>query len=325
MNNRSLRSAFTLIELLVVIAIIAVLIGLLLPAVQKVREAANRMKCQNNLKQIGLALHNYHGARQFFPPGGGGYLPTPTNLASLRFSSLSFLLPYMEQDNVYQLINFTVSPEDPLNAVPHAKTIPGFVCPSDPQSTYPDGWAGNNYVANYSSDIRWQQNQSGASGVFWFANTATDKGARIADITDGTSNTAAFSERLKGDWANTIVTSRTDFFNNGNQPTTRDEARLACEGLDATNLAFQQRSDGGGYWLRAWHMTMYTHVSPPNGRACNFNKNLTATMPASSGHAQGVNLALCDGSVRLVNSNVNLVTWQALGTRAGGELLDGEY
>ncbi|MCI0639612.1 MAG: DUF1559 domain-containing protein [Gemmataceae bacterium] len=190
----------------------------------------------------------------------------------------------------------------------------------------PSGWAGNNYVANYSNDIRWQQDQSGASGVFWFANAAAiTKGARFADIIDGTSNTAAFCERLKGDWSNSVVTAGTDFFNPGAAPTTRDEAMQACESLDPSNLAFQQRSDGGGYWLRGWHMTLYSHVSLPNGRACNFNKNATATMPASSSHTQGVNLALCDGSVRFVSSSVSLATWRAVGSRSGNEVPGSDF
>jgi prepilin-type N-terminal cleavage/methylation domain-containing protein len=317
------RSGFTLIELLVVIAIIAILIALLVPAVQKVREAAARTQCQNNLKQLVLAAHNHHDALKAFPPGGGAFIAN--NLANQRFSAHSYLLPYVEQDNIFRQIDFKVSPDAAVNDGPRAQVVPGFLCPSDPQFTPPTGWAGNNYVANYSADIQWQQSQGGASGVFWFASTITLLGARFADLTDGSSNTAAFCERLKGDWSNAIPTARTDFFNPGTMPATRDEAMTACESLDPNNLAFQQRSDGGGYWLRGWHMTLYTHVSPPNGRACNFNKNGTTTMPASSGHSQGINLALCDGSVRFVSSTINLATWRALGTRSGFEALSSDF
>ncbi|MCI0681485.1 MAG: DUF1559 domain-containing protein [Gemmataceae bacterium] len=317
------RRGFTLIELLVVIAIIAILIALLVPAVQKVREAAARTQCQNNLKQLALASHNHCDARKAFPPGGGAFMGG--NLANQRFSAHSYLLPYLEQDAVYRLIHFTVSPDAAANAAARAQVIPGFLCPSDPQGIAPSGWAGNNYVANYSADIRWQQDQSGASGVYWFASTTTMMGANFSDLRDGSSNTAAFSERLKGDWSNAVATARTDFFNPGASPTTRDQAMNACEGLDPTNLALQQRSDGGGYWLRGWHMTLYTHVSPPNARACNFNKNATATMPASSAHTNGLNVALCDGSVRFVSNSVSLATWRALGSRGGGEVLSNDF
>ncbi|MCI0377489.1 MAG: DUF1559 domain-containing protein [Gemmataceae bacterium] len=318
------RSGFTLIELLVVIAIIPILIGLLLPAVQKVREAAARAQCQSHLKQLVIAAHNHHDAQKSFPPGGGGFLSS-ANLANQRFSAHSFLLPYIEQDNLYRLIDFKVSPDAAANAVPRAQPVPIFLCPSDPQSAVPSGWAGNNYVANYSNDIRWQQDASGASGVFWFTNAAAlTKGARFADIIDGSSNTAAFCERLKGDWSNAVVAA-TDFFNPGIAPTTRDQAMQACEALDPNNLAFQQRSDGGGYWLRGWHMTLYTHVSLPNGRACNFNQNATTTMPASSSHTQGVNLALCDGSVRFVSSTVSLAAWRAAGSRSGNEVPGSDF
>src|SRR5262245_7465311 len=318
------RSGFTLIELLVVIAIIAILIGLLVPAVQKVRDAAARAQCLNNLKQIALAAHNCHDAQKALPPGGGGFL-SGANLANQRFSAHSFLLPYLEQGNVHRQIDFTVSPDAPANDGARAQQVPVFLCPSDPQGAVPAGWAGNNYVANYSSDIRWQQDAKGASGVFWFADTAYDKGARFAQITDGTSNTAAFCERLKGDWSNALVTARTDFFNNGAMPTTQDQAMSTCESLDPNNLAFQQRSDAGGYWLRGWHMTLYTHVSPPNSRACNFNKNVTTTMPASSAHLGGVNLAMCDGSVRFVANSISAATWRAVGTRAGDETIAGDF
>src|SRR5262249_13279101 len=136
LSMRRTRSGFTLIELLVVIAIIAVLIGLLLPAVQKVRAAADRARCTNNLHQISLAMHNFHDAQKAFPPGGGGILLS-TNLANQRFSTQSYLLPYLEQDNLFRQINFNVSPDDVANNGVRAQRVPVFLCPADPQGLLP--------------------------------------------------------------------------------------------------------------------------------------------------------------------------------------------
>jgi prepilin-type N-terminal cleavage/methylation domain-containing protein len=308
------RKGFTLIELLVVIAIIAILIGLLLPAVQKVREAAARAQCQNNLKQIGLACFNYESTYKRFPAGDS---------ATNGFSSLANLLPYIEQQNVYSQINFGISSTAAAQSA-DAVTIPILMCPADPQgATLPAGFGGNSYAGNYGTNILWSQNGSVANGVFY----AGGVGCRIADITDGTSNTAGFSERLMGDWSNAVVTPRTDLINPPGMPVTPDDAMNICRATDRTNIALQWYSNYGSYWINGNQNTMYTHTSPPNDPLCAYPQNLTQTMPASSAHAGygGVNLLLCDGSVHFVNNGISVATWRALGTRNGGETIGSDF
>src|SRR6267142_499293 len=147
-----MRRAFTLIELLVVIAIIAILIGLLLPAVQKVREAAARIKCQNNLKQIGLACQNYESAMRVFPPGEVNANFRPGEIAN-GYSVRVFLLPYIEQDNLYRSLTLSLSPNDPANAAAKAVTLPIYTCPSDYMELLPAGWGGANYRCNFGTNL----------------------------------------------------------------------------------------------------------------------------------------------------------------------------
>jgi prepilin-type N-terminal cleavage/methylation domain-containing protein/prepilin-type processing-associated H-X9-DG protein len=307
------RSAFTLVELLVVIAIISILIGLLLPAVQKVREAAARMTCENNLKQIGVALHNYHGTYQKLPPGSN-----PSG-----FTVLTLLLPFMEQDNLYHQINFTASPDDPLNAGPNGTPIKTLICPSDAFSTLPPGLGGNNYFANYGTNINFFGNSTVANGVF----ALRDSGISLLAVTDGTSNTAAFSELKKGDFNNAVY-SPADWLNASSLglPSTADQAYAICQTVNPQDLSLQCFS-AGGEWLGDDNTgTAYTHVVPPNTTNCCWLANLTFAVTASSYHSSnGVNLLLCDGSVRFVAGTISLPTWRALGTRAGDEVLGPDF
>jgi prepilin-type N-terminal cleavage/methylation domain-containing protein/prepilin-type processing-associated H-X9-DG protein len=309
------RPAFTLIELLVVIAIIAILIGLLLPAVQKVREAAARMQCQNNLKQLGVALHNYHSAYGMFPPGSN-----PNG-----FTVVSLLMPFIEQDNLYKEINFTVSANSPANAVPTGTSVKILLCPSDRTNQLPAGQGGNNYFANYGSEPHFFQNSSVANGVF--ALRETTAAVRVTDITDGSSNTAAFSELRKGDWNNATY-SPADWLNasGAGAPTTVDQAYALCQSIDPTNLSYQWLSAGGEWLNDNATGTAYIHCGPPNSTNCGFPANLRFCVNPNSDHTgNGVNVALCDGSVRFVTASISLPTWRALGTRAAGDLLGSDW
>jgi prepilin-type processing-associated H-X9-DG protein len=297
----------------VVIAIIAILIGLLLPAVQKVRAAAARIQCQNNLKQIGVALHNHHSTYDKLPPGSD----------QSGFTVVALLLPYIEQDNVYKQINRNASPDDPMaNGVPYGTPIKTLICPSDPFTAIPPGLAGNNYFANYGTNIQFFGNSSVANGVF----ALRDNGISLLAITDGTSNTAAFSELLKGDFNNAIY-SKSDWINVSavGLPNNADQAYSICQSANPTNLSYQCFSAGGEWLSDDSTGTAYTHVAPPNTTNCVWLDNLTFAVTASSGHTNGVNLLLCDGSVHFVTNSINLSTWRALGTRSGGEVLGSDF
>jgi prepilin-type N-terminal cleavage/methylation domain-containing protein/prepilin-type processing-associated H-X9-DG protein len=312
-----IRSAFTLIELLVVIAIIAILIGLLLPAVQKVREAAARAKCQNNLKQLGLAMHNYHSALNNFPPGSGPVIAG----GSSGYNVLAHILPYVEQDNLYRSFNFMLSSGNAANVNSRNAVVSMFLCPSDPVAVIPAGQGGgNNYRWNAGVSIvnSYPSTQNASmppnNGAFW-GNTVY----RTADISDGLSNTAAFSEHIKGDFSDGIASPEADTLQPGTYPATPDEALAQCNAIDPTNLAFQGNSDVGGDWTSGGHSTgRYYHALPAGNRGCMFPPQRIATT-ANSKHANLVNVALCDGSVRVVPYSMSLTAWRALGTRNGGE------
>jgi prepilin-type N-terminal cleavage/methylation domain-containing protein/prepilin-type processing-associated H-X9-DG protein len=313
--NRSYRSGFTLIELLVVIAIIAILIGLLLPAVQKVREAAARMTCTNNLKQLTLAAHNYHDANSKLPSGRN------TN----NISTHAFLLPYIEQDNVFRLIDFNVAWNHANNTAARAVNIKTFLCPSDPVVSVPAGWAGTNYRANQGSNLLHGQPPTAASDP----NSALpapngpfcpNVEYTLIQITDGTSNTASFSEHLKGDFNNGL-SSKSDTFWPQTYPATQDEAVSLCAAIDPSNLSYQRVSDVGAPWLYGYHSTTtYFHVSGPNTRSCMFPPGRISTT-ATSAHTAGVNVSMCDGSVRFVRDSIPIATWRAMGSKDGGEVL----
>jgi prepilin-type processing-associated H-X9-DG protein len=348
-----------LIELLVVIAIIAVLIALLLPAVQSAREAARRAQCTNNLKQIGLAVHNYVSAFDVIPPSGevtscpyGPWAPGTPN-----YSMKVHLLPYLEQLPAYNAINFAVTAYQNdwggcpnvidgtyINRTTREMLITSYLCPSDPNP------AGLGLPSTAASNYA----QNGGLNRFnygWFSNgisylMGTDGGQNVtrkfASITDGLSNTALFSEWVKGDGTLLrdglhMVYTLAGGVQRYPQGTLNADTLLAqdCDAVPAIpanrewgnkgEIWFMQQSGRGG---------PYFHVTAPNHKACcgplgppvgPASANPDATLiGASSLHPGGVNLLTCDGSVKFVKTSVNLSAWHALGSMNLGEVISSD-
>jgi prepilin-type N-terminal cleavage/methylation domain-containing protein/prepilin-type processing-associated H-X9-DG protein len=327
------RKGFTLIELLVVIAIIAVLIALLVPAVQRVREAANVTECANHLKQLGIAMHSYHDLNEKLPSAS-------FNTNDFGPSELGFLLPYIEQDNTYKGINFTVasgaSDNNPVSSwdMVGRERIETFICPSDPQQGehWEFGWT--NYHANYGTWVH----VTGWDGVFApnfdpVGGFKSPRFVRFTDIIDGTSNTGALAEvcNAPGDQGKPPADPRIDCFEyTPAPPNTVVAARTAFMTANWQTAGYAGSPGWGnppwrwrGYpWREGsiWR-TGYNHLLPPNHACWRANTDWWQLVtPASSWHTGGVNLLLCDGSVRFVSEAVDANTWTAYGSRAGGEV-----
>lgn len=310
------KTAFTLVELLVVIAIIGILVGLLLPAVQAAREAARRAQCSNNLKQIGLALHNYDST----------YSKLPSGINDQNMSSLASLLPFMEQSNIAVTIDWRVAWDHPNNATATAADVPTFICPSDPNTDIPQGLGSTTYRSNQGAQLLFRQPPANPGDVN-YGMPAPDgpmvpsKYLTFADIRDGASNTAAFSEHGRGDFSNAISSS-TDTFWPKTLPSTPDEAVRDCNSIDPRDLQYQRVSTVGAPWIRGYHSTStYFHVGPPNSRSCMFPPGRIATA-AQSYHPGGVNVARCDGSVMLAVDTIDISVWRAFGGRNDGRVVN---
>ncbi len=293
------RAAFTLIELLVVIAIIAILIALLLPAVQQAREAARRSQCKNNLKQIGLALHNYHDTHRVFPPGWMTRITTSTyndnRFGAGRYGWSMYILPFVDQAPLYNIQNFS------LNDVPNGSNtnklnspLSVYRCPSDTgKATGDKTWGVSNYAGNYGSVTTAAHSFVQFTDGIFFGNS----NIKIRDITDGTSNTILVGE------------------------------------VSIRQYGIANRSLGAGTWPGLNQNKQWDMLTRSTAASSGINQSTGVSNTAQDGfgsfHEGGAQFLLCDGSVRFISENIHSSTgtngtYQQLGARDDGKVV-GEF
>ncbi len=347
--------AFTLIELLVVIAIIAVLIALLLPAVQSAREAARRAQCVNNLKQLGLATHNYISTYNVIPPQCN-YPTSATQDSGFAWAWTVALLPQMEQQAIFNAVNFSLGNlSNNASTVGYAQ-LASLLCPSESVSQRPGfPWGTSSYVGNYGGPGQIQAYSgtiiplqdlalNGGIGTAGWGGTPGVVG--IQSITDGTSNTALFSEHLIGlpneiSFTSSSINGKRGIFQGTNSSgiNTGTAGALAfaqgCKAIPPTTMSTDTTWIGYS-WLLGYptHVCLmnYQHVTAPNSVQCANPADIpyiqfvgpAGAAAASSNHSGGVNVAFTDGSVKFIKDSVNLQTWWALGSRNLGEVVSSD-
>lgn len=342
-----LRPAFTLVELLVVIAIIGILVSLLLPAVQAAREASRRTSCTNHLKQISLALHHFHDSHNRYPGGcPSKTCPGYESIAAwqYRWGPLAMLTPYIEQFNVYQSLNMDVPlyghtgstfgggyGVHPDNQVPVSQEIALYYCPSDRGKKIEPEFGATNYLSCYGRGAPTSTGTafSDTDGLF-----KEGDGLRFADVIDGTSNTAAFSESLlptEGYYSTTPLLSLPTFeLTPQNKDVVMVNASSAADPFLTVAFCTQfgqpvaRHTLRGRRWVDGFYWyTAYYHWWGPNSPIpdCAKSQPMRALWQmARSRHPGGVNVGFADGSVHFVSDSVDLETWRALGSRNGGEV-----
>jgi len=330
------RSGFTLIELLVVIAIIAILIALLLPAVQQAREAARRTQCKNHLKQLGLAMHNYHDTHGLFPLGNA---PSMVNLGGgasggnlnpyYGFSAQALMLPFLDQGPLYQQFDFNTIVLTGNNNTLRQTKIAAFLCPSD--GRWNGAEAGNNYVVSGGPSVWWNVASGDQIGVFNFRRSVS-----FGDLTDGSSNIVAASESVKGDNTSAQFNTFTDVARGVamtgpavlKSRTDIDTIGAAALTAGATNSNSAVRRD---WAIGTCGQTVFNTLAPPNWKAPDAVACSTCSafdgqgvFAARSRHTGGVHALMGDGAVRFIGENVDFQTWQRLGHISDGNTV-GEF
>jgi prepilin-type N-terminal cleavage/methylation domain-containing protein/prepilin-type processing-associated H-X9-DG protein len=342
------RDGFTLIELLVVMAIIAVLIALLLPAVQAAREAARRAQCVNNLKQIGLAMHNYITAVGVLPPGRFNSHVTGHGNC---WGTYSQLLPQLDQAALFNAMNFNLPPDTDTLAVSNATGFEAFLntllCPTDstPELITVSGvpFATHNYNLNVGSG--YPAVQTPAAPLTGSPNGPFFENSRVgpADFSDGMSNTAAAAETVRSTASSTYANDPLGVFlvtgnNSTSGPPLNSDADYAslCLSLPRTTTQFQATRGVRWHYGAPGH-SLYNHLRPPNDKRPDCRGGLphstrsdplwswlSLNIAARSKHPGGVNSLMADGHVQFIKDTINVLVWQGLGSRNGGEVISAD-